>query len=139
MIVLDTNVVSALMRQPAESVVVEWANRQPLESIWTTAVTVFEIEFGLHSLPWERRRRQLEAEFARVLDEDFEGRILPLDIAAASEAARLAAICRRAGRPVEIRDAQIAGIVMARRSVLATRNVRDFEALDIPLVDPWTA
>jgi toxin FitB len=79
MIVLDTNVVSALMRQVPDPVVVGWLDRQPLESVWITAVTVFEVHFGLELLASGRRRRQLEDAFARALDEDFEGRILPFE------------------------------------------------------------
>jgi toxin FitB len=78
MIVLDTNVVSALMRKDADPMVTAWLDRQPAESVWITAVTVFEVHFGLELLPPGRRRRRLEDAFARALDEDFEGRVLPL-------------------------------------------------------------
>ncbi len=139
MIVLDTNVISALMRQEVDPVVVEWLDRQPSDSAWTTAVSVFEIQFGLELLTPGRRRRRLEDAFARALVEDFEGRILPFEQQAAREAALIAARQRRAGRPVEIRDAQIAGIVAARRATLATRNARHFANLGIVLVDPWAA
>jgi predicted nucleic acid-binding protein len=139
MIVLDTNVVSALMRQNAEAVVIEWLDRQPPESIWITAVTVFEVHFGLELLTPGRRRRQLEDAFARALNEDFEGRVLPFEQIAAREAALIGARLRRDGRSIEIRDAQIAGIVTARRATLATRNTRHFADLDIALLDPWAA
>ena len=118
MIILDTNVISALMRQGADPVVVGWLDSQPSESIWTTAVTVFEVHFGLELLAQGRRRRQLEDEFARALDEDLEGRVLPFEQNAAREAARIAARQRQAGRSIEIRDAQIVGIVTARRATL---------------------
>jgi toxin FitB len=137
MIILDTNVISALMRQGADPVVVGWLDSQPSESIWMTAVTVFEVHFGLELLARGRRRRQLEDEFARALDEDFEGRILPFEQSAARQAALIAARRRQAGRPIEIRDAQIAGIAAARRAALATRNTRHFADLEIALVDPW--
>ena len=137
MIVLDTNVISAVMRRQPDPVVVAWLDRQPPESVWTTAVTVFEIHFGLDLLAPGRRRRQLEEAFARALEEDFEARILPFERNAAREAALIAARRRQAGRPVEIRDAQIAGIVVARRAPLATRNIGHFEDLGAALVDPW--
>ena len=137
MIVLDTNVLSALMRRDVEPIVVAWLDDQPPESIWTTAVTVFEICFGLEILTEGRRRRQLEDAFDRLLEDDFEGRILPFERTAAQEAAAIAARRRQAGRPVEIRDAQIAGIVTARRATLATRNTGHFNDLGIVLVDPW--
>jgi predicted nucleic acid-binding protein len=139
MIILDTNVVSALMRQDADPIVVGWLDRQPLESIWITAVTVFEIHFGVALLAQGRRRRHLEDAFARALDEDFQGRILSFERHAAREAASIAARRRQGGRPIEIRDTQIAGIAAARRATLATRNTRDFADLGIALVDPWTA
>jgi predicted nucleic acid-binding protein len=137
MIVLDTNVISAVMRRQPDPVVIAWLDRQPPESVWTTAVTVFAIHFGLDLLAPGRRRRQLEEAFARALEEDFEARILPFERNAAREAALIAARRRQAGRPVEIRDAQIAGIVVARRATLATRNIRHFADLGAALVDPW--
>lgn len=138
MILLDTNVLSALMRREGEPAVVTWLDDQPAESVWTTAITVFEIRFGLEILARGRRRRRLEDAFAKALDEDFEGRVLPFDQTAAHAAAAIAAKQREAGRPVEIRDVQIAGIAAARKAALATRNTRHFADFGIPLVDPWT-
>jgi len=137
MIVLDTNVLSALMRREADQTVVTWLDLQPSESVWTTSVTVFEIRFGLELLAPSRRKRQLEDAFSRAVDEDFQGRILPFDHEAASEAARLAAERRAVGRSVDFRDIEIAGIVSARRATLATRNARHFQDLRIKVVDPW--
>ena len=136
MIVLDTNVLSGLM-EPDDSRVVAWLDKQPPESIWTTAVTIFEIRFGLALLPSGRRKRQLGDAFEKVLDEDLEGRILPFDHEAAAEAANRAAERRAIGKPLDFRDIEIAGIVASRRATLATRNVRHFRDLGIELVDPW--
>jgi toxin FitB len=136
-IVLDTNVLSALMRRDVDPVVVAWLDDQPPESIWTTAVTVFEIRSGLEILADGRRRRQLEEAFDRALEDDFEGRVLGFEQSAALEAASIAARRRQAGQPIEIRDAQIGGIVAARRATLATRNTRHFGDLGIAMVDPW--
>ena len=137
MIILDTNVLSALMRREPDPAIVAWLDRQPSESVWTTAVTVFEIRYGLALLAAGRRRRQLEDAFARTLEEDLQGRILPFDREAAREAAQRAAERRAAGRTVDFRDIEIAGIVAARRAALATHNVRHFQDLGITLVDPW--
>jgi hypothetical protein len=139
MIILDTNVVSAVMRRDADPAVVGWLDNQPVESLWITAVTVFEVHFGLELMTHGRRRRLLEDEFARALEEDFERRILPFDQNAVREAALIAARRRQGGRPIEIRDALIAGIASARRATVATRNVRHFVDLEITLVDPWAA
>lgn len=139
MILLDTNVISALMQKEVDAVVVEWLDSQPSESIWTTSITVFEIRFGLEILASGRRRRSLEDAFSKMLEEDFEGRIVPFDDAAAQSAGRIAADGRRLGRTIEIRDVQIAGIAAARRAAMATRNVRHFEGLGLELIDPWSA
>lgn len=137
MIILDTNVLSALMRQVPEAPVVAWLDRQPAESVWITSVTLFEALFGIALLPAGRRRRALQAGFERLLEEDLERRILDFDGAAAGEAAALAARRQRAGKPVDMRDTQIAGIALARHATLATRNVRHFRDLEVPVVDPW--
>lgn len=137
MIVLDTNVMSALMRTDAEAVVVEWLDRQPADSVWLTSITVFEARFGLALLPKGRRRTGLERAFNRVLTEDLSSRVLTLDEMAAVTAAQLAADRRRAGRIVDLRDLLIAGIAQARRATIATRNTRHFEGLDVPVIDPW--
>jgi predicted nucleic acid-binding protein len=137
-ILLDTNVVSALMRREPEPVVVRWLDALPAESVWLPSITVFEVRFGLELLPAGRRRRALEQAFARALEEDFEDRVVPFDRPAAEAAAMIAAEQRRAGRPVEMRDVQLAGIARARRAALATRNVRHFKGLGISLVDPWS-
>jgi predicted nucleic acid-binding protein len=138
-ILLDTNVISALMQSNPEPAIVAWLDHQPPESVWTTAVTVFEVRFGLELLATGRRRRQLEEAFDKALAEDFEGRVLPFDQAAAEAAGTMAAARRRAGRTIEIRDLQIAGIAAARKATLATRNVRHFEGFGVTLVDPWAA
>lgn len=139
MILLDTNVLSALMRCEADPVAVAWLDAQPPESIWTTAITVFEIRFGLEILAKGRKRNALEEAFTSALAEDFDGRVLAFDRAAADAAATIAARQREAGRPVEIRDVQIAGIAASRKATLATRNTRHFEGTGITLTDPWAS
>lgn len=139
MILLDTNVVSALMAHESDWTVATWLDEQPSESVWTTSVTVFEVRTGLELLPDSRRRRRLEEAFEQVLTVGLQGRVLPFDRTAASIAGGLAARQRRAGRPAEVRDIQIAGIAAARKATLATRNLRHFEDLDLNLVDPWSS
>ncbi len=139
MILLDTNVLSALMQRGPDPAVVAWLDRQPAESVWTTSVTVFEVRFGIDLLAAGRRRRQLEQAFAEALEDDLDGRVLPFDLAAAGIAGAMAAARRRAGRSIEFRDLQIAGIARARKAMLATRNLRHFEGLGLSLVDPWSA
>jgi hypothetical protein len=138
-IILDTNVVSAFMQREVNPVVLAWLDSQPAESVWTTAITVLEVRMGLEILGVGRRRRVLEDAFTTMIDEDLEGRVLPFDSAAANAAGRIAAERRRAGRPLEIRDLQIAGIAGARKASVATRNVRHFQGLALAVVDPWNA
>lgn len=137
MIILDTNVLSALMRTAPEAAVVRWLDHQPAESIWITSITLFESRLGLALLPKGRRRQSLELAFNQLLEEDLENRVLDFDSAAAIEAAALAAARQRASRPVDVRDTQIAGIALARRAALATRNVRHFQDLSVTVIDPW--
>lgn len=137
MILLDTNVLSALMQHRPDPVVVRWLDEQPAESIWTTSITVLEIHTGIELLERERRRKRLEQLFSELLTEDLEARIQPLDQVAAWAAGTIAAERQRAGQTVEIRDVQIAGIATARRAKLATRNTRHFEGTAVGLVNPW--
>jgi toxin FitB len=136
-IILDTNVVGALMRSTPDAVAIEWLDRQPAESVWITSITLFETRFGLALLPSGRRRQLLESAFDHLLKEDLENRVLDFDSAAATMAASLAAARQKSGRPVDMRDTQIAGIALSRRATLATRNVRHFADLKISIVDPW--
>lgn len=139
MILLDTNVLSAMMRVADEPAVEQWLDAQPIESIWTTTITVFEVRFGLTLLEKGRRRALLETAFARAIGDVLDGRVLPFDQAAAEAAAELASERQRSGKRMDIRDVQIAGIVRARMAKLATRNTRHFKDVGIPLIDPWRA
>ena len=110
MIILDTNVLAALMRTVPEALVVAWLDRQPAESVWITSTTLFEARLGLALLPTGRRRQTLKAALAQLLKDDLENRVLDFDSAAATEVALLAAARQKNGRPVDMRDTQIAGI-----------------------------
>ena len=137
MIILDTNVLSALMRDRPDAAVITWLDKQPAESIWTTAITVLEVRTGLELLRASRRRTQLESAFDELLRDDLDGRVLAFDTAAANAAGVAVAAAQRRGKSAEIRDYQIAGIALARRATLATRNGRHFEPLGVTAVDPW--
>jgi predicted nucleic acid-binding protein len=137
MIVLDTNVISAMMKADTNPDVVRWLDALPLQSVWTTTITVFEVQVGIERLAASRRRRDLEERFSRVLQDDIEDRILVFDFQAANETASLAARREQAGEPADFRDNMIAGIVISRKAEFATRNVRHFRDLGIRVVDPW--
>jgi predicted nucleic acid-binding protein len=138
MIILDTNVVSQLMTEP-DAVVLAWLDRQSWTSLWTTAITVLEIRSGLAIMPAGRRQSNRKAAFDLLIEKNFDSRVLPFDHAAAEETASLIGARKRAGRPGELRDAMIAGIALAQRATVATRNVRHFDDLAVPVVDPWSA
>ena len=138
MIILDTNVLSALMRQAPDPKVVAWLDLQARASIWITSVTVLEIQFGLQILATGRRRTLLSEGFEQLLTR-IGGRVATFDVAAAERASNLIAERHKKGRPVDLRDTMIAGITLAQHATLATRNTSHFEDAALPLVNPWTA
>ena len=117
--------------------VVRWLDRLDPLSIWTTAITVFEIRYGLERRGPGRKPRQLEEAFAALIREDLDGRVAPVDGAAAEAAAMLAGKRVASGRVVDFRDTLIAGIALSRRAELATRNIRHFTDLETRVVDHW--
>jgi toxin FitB len=138
MIILDTNVLSALMRQAPDEHVVAWLDRQPRTSIWTTSVTVLEVRYGLQIMAVEKRRSLLLEAFDLLLDK-LGRRVAAFDAEAAQQAGDLMAARHKKGRPGDLRDTMIAGIVLARHATLATRNTAHFEDTAVPLVNPWIA
>ena len=138
MIVLDTNVLSALMRQVPDPQVVGWLDNQSRASVWTTSITVLEIRYALNIMATGKRRAFLLQAFDSLL-EMMGGRIAPFDHDAAKHAAELMAARKRKGRPIELRDTMIAGIAVGQQATLATRNVMHFEDLTVRVVNPWLA
>jgi predicted nucleic acid-binding protein len=137
MIILDTNVLSALMQRTPDARVIAWLDQQPRTSIWTSSVTILEVRFGLQIMATGKRRSLLMQMFQTVLDK-MEHRIASFDVTAATLAADLMADRQRKGRPGDLRDTMIAGIVLAQHATLATRNTSHFEDLSVRIVDPWT-
>lgn len=138
MIILDTNVLSALMRDVPDEVVVSWLDRQPATSIWTTSITVFEIVAGLERMPVGRRRTALSGAFENLLEE-LGQRVAVFDDQAARAAGNLTAVRQTKGRAGELRDTMIAGIVLAHHASLATCNVSHFADIGTTVIDPWAA
>ena len=137
MILLDTNILSELMRPVPEPAVETWVGAQPAAGLFISAITEAELRYGLALLPDGQRRRRLLAQAEAMLAEDFAGRILPFDSAAAAAYAPIAAGRRLAGRPISQADAQIAAIAASRGAAIATRNVVDFDGCGIAVLDPW--
>lgn len=137
MIILDTNVISELLLRVPDPVVTAWANRQAKDQLVTTAITAMELQAGVEKLLQSHRRTRLEVDISWALDDLLGGRVLNFDRKAASAAAAWHAHCRRMGRTVPTTDTQIAGIAISRRIPIATRDIRDFEDIDVKLINPW--
>ena len=139
MILLDTNVVSELMRPAPDAKVLAWTRAQASEELATSVITVAEIGAGLSCLPAGGRRRDLVARWSRLRDDGFGARIFGLDLDAAKAYGEIFAQRQRSGRSAAAFDLLIAAIAQAHGLVVATRNVRDFEDCGVQLINPWTA
>jgi predicted nucleic acid-binding protein len=137
MIILDTNVLSETLRLNPEDAVKRWIEARAPASLFTTAICEAEILYGVALLPDGRRRAALQDAVAAIFAEDFSGRVLAFDSAAARAFAELAAARRRLGRPINDLDAQIAAIASAHGAAVATRNVDDFTDCGIEVISPW--
>ncbi|WP_026425321.1 type II toxin-antitoxin system VapC family toxin [Actinokineospora inagensis] len=137
MIVLDTNVVSELMRQSPDDTVVRWVDRYPVAEVYLTAVTAAELTYGVARVADGRRKETLVDKVAGLLAEDFQDRILPFDTVAAEYYGDIVSTRERAGLPISMADALIASICRSHAACLGTRNVKDFVDTGIALRDPW--
>ena len=138
MIILDTNVLSELMRSEPNRSVFVWTAAQPRSSLYTTSINVAEILYGIATLPPGRRRSTLADLAGAMFAEDFAQRVLPFDDQAAAHYADIVVSRRQQGRPIEAFDAQIAAIAMVARADLATRDTGGFSGCGLSLIDPWT-
>ncbi len=125
------------MRNEPDATIVSWLDNQPWETLWLTAISLFELRYGIELLPPGRHRQELEQGLAKVLDAGFQNRILDFNSDAAAAAALIAARRLKSGRTSEIRDTLIAGIIVAHRADFATRNVGHFQDLDVRVINPW--
>ena len=137
MIVLDTNVVSELLRPSPDQTVETWIAGRPAADLYFSAISEAELRYGVELLLTGRRRDALASAVEEILREDFDKRILPFDSAAAHAYAMIAAARRAAGHTASPSDCQIAAIAKSNRMAVATRNVRDFDDMGIKLFDPW--
>jgi len=137
MVILDTNVLSELLRPAPAKQVERWLSTQDGATVYFTSVGEAELRHGVAILPAGKRRNALTNAIDGLLDEDFRDRILPFDRAAARAYATIAAARRAAGRPISQFDCQIASIALAHEATVATRNTSDYEGCGIELIDPW--
>ena len=138
MILLDTNILSEIMRPTPDQVVEAWIGQQPPASLFISTITEAELRYGAALMPKGRRRDAVSAAIEGMITEDFHGRILAFDSTATNFYAVIAANRRTSGRPITPFDAQIAAIARSRGATLATRNVADFEGCGIEIVNPWS-
>jgi hypothetical protein len=137
MIVLDTNVLSEVMRPAPSARVLRWLAAQPAERLFTTTIAQAEIFYGIELLPKGKRRYALQTAAEAMFEEDFAGRVLPFDSDAARMFAKIAAIRRGLGRPIAYFDAQLAAIAQSRDAAVATRNTSDFDHCGVGVLNPW--
>ena len=137
MIIVDTNVVSELMRPAPDTVVAEWVRRSG-KQLWTTSITLAEIYHGIERLPDGRRKERIEAKASELFGA-YTDRILAFDAVAAREYSVVVVGRDRAGLPIDGFDAQIAAVCRANDARLATRNTKDFQDTGIEVIDPWLA
>lgn len=138
MTILDTNVISEVVRPRPEPRVLAWLAAQPNQDVYLTAITTAEVLYGIYTMPGGKRRTALDEAINLMFRHEFAGRVLPFDEAAGLRYARLVADLERAGRPMSAFDAQIAAIAGVHDAVVATRNVSHFAAAGVRLVNPWT-
>jgi predicted nucleic acid-binding protein len=137
MIILDTNVISEVMRERPAPEVLAWLERQPHGEMFTTAVTVAEILAGIALMPEGRRRDGLANGARLMFDREFAQRVLPFDRSAAETYAGILATRSRSGKPIKELDAQIVSIARTRKMKVATRNVSDFSGCGVEIINPW--
>jgi toxin FitB len=137
MTILDTNVLSELMRPKPSPRVVAWVAKQPATELFTTSITEAEIFYGIELLTEGKRREGLLEAAEAMFAEDLAGRVFSFESDAARVFSKIAAERRAVGRPISHADAQIAAIARVRSAKLATRNVEDFEGCGLDVIDPW--
>lgn len=137
MILLDTNIISELMRPAPSSVVRDWLNRQAAEQLFIASSTVAELSYGIQALPKGKRRTVLHQQFTLFIEKAFDQRILAFDLDAAVSYGEIMAKRRQLGQPMSVMDGQIAAIALQNKFTLATRNVRDFDQLHLKLANPF--
>lgn len=137
MIILDTNVISEVMRPQPSAAVLAWLNAQDGNHLFVTAVTLAEIGYGLRILPDGQRRSQLQGRFEQFIAQAFEQRVLDFTAPAARAYAEIMGHRKETGRPMSLPDGQIAAIALANRYAVATRNIKDFADCGVALIDPF--
>lgn len=137
MILLDTNIISEMMKPIPNTFVKEWINRQEITQLFVSTFTIAEISYGLNALPEGHRRQDLEQAFNKAIQEAFENRILTFNESAAHHYGKIMSDRKKLGQPLGVPDGQIAAIAIAHQAAVATRNIRDFFNCGLQLINPF--
>ena len=137
MILIDTNIISEIMKPVPDPIVMEWIDQQEIVQLFVSAITIAEISYGINALPKGRRPRDLENAFNKAIQEGFIGRILPFDESAAHLYGIIMSTKKKLGTPLGVPDGQIAAIARVHSASVATRNVRDFASCGLTLINPF--
>jgi toxin FitB len=137
MILLDSNVLSALLRPEQDPLLVDWLDGLSEDDLCTSAICLFEVRFGIDRLPASKRKSKMQSDLGLVLTHIIANRVLPFDVVAALAAANLRANRRKAGKSADVPDTLIAGVAVANNCAIATRNVRHFAGFTIDVINPW--
>jgi hypothetical protein len=138
MILLDTNVISEMMRVRPNPAVLAWLDKQPQEELWTASVVLAELLSGIEIMPAGRKQKAPREAVEEMIAVDFRGQVLNFDLRAARQYGQILSQRRKIGRPIREFDAQIAAIANVHGAILATQNVNDFDACGLTLIDPWS-
>lgn len=137
MIILDTNVLSALMKSQPEPIILNWINGYDIELLWLSSITVMEIQYGINLLADGKKKEKLQIAFDKMLRQQFRNHIIEFDINCAITTAELASLKKQKGFNLSVQDLQIAGTALARGACIATRNVKDFKDSGIDIINPF--
>ena len=137
MILLDTNIISEMMKNTPDANVIQWLDTQEVTELFITSITIAELSYGINSLPVGNRKQSLETAFTNTVKEAFKHRILFFSDSAALFYGKIMSHRKKLGRPLSILDGQIAAIALSQTATLATRNIRDFSDCDLDLINPF--
>lgn len=137
MILLDTNIISEMMKKNPTNKVITWIDRQEVTELFISTITIAEIAYGINALPKGVRRRSIEEAFFKTIDGAFKHRILSFDEAAAHIYGKIMGMRKSLGKPLSVLDGQIAAIALTQEATVATRNIRDFSDCELSLINPF--
>jgi toxin FitB len=137
MVILDTNVISEPLKPAGAPAVLDWLDQQEIDTLYLTTITVAELRFGIAASPLGNRKRRLEEDFEQRILFRFEDRILPFDMTATVACARIRAKVKASGKAIGVADGVIAALAAQRGFSVATRDTSPFEAVGVPVINPW--